>query len=65
MTRTIRHHFDTPERADGFIEGVEWVNDSAITFVDTTTGSNEIIVIYQDDDHGDDDLDLYYDVEPS
>ena len=71
MIRTIRHHFKNPQQAEGFIEGVEWVNDSSLEYIDTIDGEDpggnlETVVTYTDKDGEPEniDLDFYHRVDP-
>lgn len=57
MTRTVTHHFPTTDYAEGFMDGVEWTNDSTIKWDDTSPDG--LVVTYTDED-GDEDIDLYH-----
>jgi hypothetical protein len=58
--RTVTHLFDTKPEADAFQEGVDWVNDSAITFseefVSGEPGEGQTFGVVYTDDDGDEDV---------
>jgi len=60
MTRKITHLFDTQEEADAFEDGVEWVNDSAIKFVERFAAPrlhpDTYGIVYEDEDGDEDDI---------
>ena len=58
--RRIRIEGDSPELIAGFVAGVQWVNDSAITVVDLDYSSRAAFVVLEDRDGsgGDDSLRL-------
>ena len=56
--KRIRIEGDSPDLIAGFVAGVEWVNDSAITVVDLDYGSRTPFVVLEDQDGSDDDEDL-------
>ena len=57
MTR-IRIESDSPDLIAGFVAGVEWVNDSAITVVDLDYSGRTPFVVLEDQDGTDEDADL-------
>jgi hypothetical protein len=57
MTR-IRIEGDSPNLIAGFVVGVEWVNDSAITVVDLDYSGRTPFVVLEDQDGTDEDADL-------
>ena len=57
MTR-IRIESDSPDLIAGFVAGVEWVNDSAITVVDLDYSGRTPCVVLEDQDGTDEDADL-------
>jgi hypothetical protein len=56
----IRIEGDSPDLIAGFVAGVEWVNDSAITVVDLDCSSRAAFVVLEDRDGsgGDEELRL-------
>jgi hypothetical protein len=54
----IRVEGDSPDLIVGFVAGVEWVNDSAITVVDLYCGGQTAYVILEDQDGSGEDKDL-------
>lgn len=56
--RRIRIEGDSPDLIAGFVAGVEWVNDSAITVVDLDYGRGVPFVVMEDQDGTDEDEDL-------
>lgn len=56
--KRIRIEGDSPNLIAGFVAGVEWVNDSAITVVDLDYGGRTPFVVLEDRDGTDDDEDL-------
>jgi hypothetical protein len=57
MTR-IRIAGDSPDLIAGFVAGVEWVNDSAITVVDLDYGGGVPFVVLEDREGSGEDADL-------
>ena len=57
MTR-IRIESDSPDLIAGFVAGVEWVNDSAITVVDLGYDRQPAFVVLEDQDGADQDEEL-------
>jgi hypothetical protein len=57
MTR-IRIESDSPDLIAGFVAGVEWVNDSAITVVDLDHSEPTAFVVLDDQDGTGEDEDL-------
>ena len=57
MTR-IRIESDSPDLIAGFVAGVEWVNDSAITVVDLDYSGRTPFVVLDDQDGTGEDEDL-------
>ena len=57
MTR-IRIQSDSPDLVAGFVAGVEWVNDSAITVVDLDHSEPTAFVVLDDQDGTGEDEDL-------
>jgi hypothetical protein len=56
--RRIRIEGDSPDLIAGFVAGVEWVNDSAITAVDLDYSGRTQFVVLEDQDGTDEDEDL-------
>jgi len=58
--KRIRIEGDSPDLIAGFVVGVEWVNDSAITVVDLDYSSRAAFVVLEDRDGsgGDEELRL-------
>ena len=56
--KRIRIEGDSPDLIAGFVAGVEWVNDSAITVVDLDYSSRAAFVVLEDRDGTDEDEDL-------
>ena len=58
--KRIRIEGDSPDLIAGFVAGVEWVNDSAITVVDLDYSGRAAFVVLEDRDRsgGDDSLRL-------
>ena len=56
--RRIRIASDSPDLIAGFVAGVEWVNDSAITVVDLDYSGRPAFVVLEDQDGTDEDKDL-------
>ena len=56
--RRIRIEGDSPDLIAGFVVGVEWVNDSAITVVDLDYRGRTPFVVLEDQDGTDEDEDL-------
>lgn len=52
--RTVIHRFDTAAEAAAFVEGVDWVNDSAIEF--TGYAEEGVVAVFNDEDHGNEPL---------
>jgi hypothetical protein len=48
--KRIRIEGDSPDLIAGFVAGVEWVNDSAITVVDLDYSGQAAFVILEDQD---------------
>ena len=48
--RRIRIEGDSPDLIAGFVAGVEWVNDSAITVVDVDRSGQSASVVLEDQD---------------
>jgi hypothetical protein len=57
--RRIRIEGDSPELIAGFVAGVEWVNDSAITVVDLDYSGRTPFVVLEDQDGSGEDEDLH------
>ena len=57
MTR-IRIESDSPDLIAGFVAGVEWVNDSAITVGDLDYSAQSAFVVLEDQDGSGEDEDL-------
>ena len=57
MTR-IRIEGDSPDLIAGFVAGVEWVNDSAMTVVDLDYDRQPAFVVLEDQDGADQDEEL-------
>lgn len=53
--RTRRFSYPTMEQAEAFVEGVEWVNDSAIQAEIEKAGPDEFVVVTRDSDHTEED----------
>ena len=56
--RKIRIEGDGPELIAGFLAGVEWVTDSAITVVDLDYSVQSAFVVLEDQDGSGEDEDL-------
>jgi len=56
--RRIRIEGDSPDLLAGFVTGVEWVNDSAITVVDLDYSGQSAFVVLEDQDGSGEDEDL-------
>jgi hypothetical protein len=56
--RRIRIESDSPDLIAGFVAGVEWVNDSAITVVDLGYDRQPAFVVLEDQDGADQDEEL-------
>ena len=56
--RRIRIVGDSPDLIAGFVAGVEWVNDSAITVVDLDYDRQPAFVVLEDQDGADQDEEL-------
>ena len=56
--RRIRIEGDSPDLIAGFVAGVEWVNDSAITVVDLGYDRQPAFVVLEDQDGADQDEEL-------
>ena len=56
--RRIRIESDSPDLIAGFVAGVEWVNDSAITVVDLDHSEPTAFVVLDDQDGTGEDEDL-------
>ena len=56
--RRIRIEGDSPDLIAGFVAGVEWVNDSAITVVDLDYDRQPAFVVLEDQDGADQDEEL-------
>jgi hypothetical protein len=56
--RRIRIEGDSPDLIAGFVTGVEWVNDSAITVVDLDYSDPPAFVVLEDQDGSGEDADL-------
>lgn len=56
--RRIRIEGDSPDLIAGFVAGVEWVNDSAITIVGLDYSSQSAFVVLDDQDGSGEDVDL-------
>ena len=56
--KSIRIEGDSPDLIAGFVAGVEWVNDSAITVVDLDYSGRTPYVVLEDQDGTDEDEDL-------
>jgi hypothetical protein len=56
--RKIRIEGDSPDLMAGFVAGVEWVNDSAITVVGLDYGRQPAFVVLEDQDGTGEDEDL-------
>ena len=54
----IRIEGDSPDLIAGFVTGVEWVNDSAITVVDLAYSGPPAFVVLEDQDGSGEDEDL-------
>ena len=48
--RRIRIDGESPDLIAGFVAGVEWVNDSAITVVELDSTSQSVFVVLEDQD---------------
>jgi hypothetical protein len=56
--RRIRIEGDSPDLIAGFVAGVEWVNDSAITVVGLDYSGQSAFVVLEDQDGSGEDEDL-------
>ena len=56
--KRVRIEGDSPDLIAGFVVGVEWVNDSAITVVDLDYSARTPFVVLEDRDGTDDNEDL-------
>jgi hypothetical protein len=56
--RRIRIKGDSPDLIAGFVAGIEWVNDSAITVVDLDYSDPPAFVVLGDQDGSGEDEDL-------
>jgi hypothetical protein len=56
--RKIRIEGDSPDLIAGFVAGVEWVNDSAITVADLDYSGQSAFVVLEDQDGSGEDEDL-------
>jgi hypothetical protein len=56
--KRIRIEGDSPDLIAGFVAGVEWVNDSAITVVDLDYSARTPFVVLEDRDGSGEDEDL-------
>ena len=56
--RRIRIEGNSPDLMAGFVAGVEWVNDSAITVVDLDYDRQPAFVVLEDQDGADQDEEL-------
>jgi hypothetical protein len=56
--KRIRVEGESPDLIVGFVAGVEWVNDSAITVVDLDYGGPTAFVVLEDQDRSGEDEDL-------
>jgi hypothetical protein len=56
--KRIRIDGYSPDLIAGFVAGVEWVNDSAITVVDLDYGRQPAFVVLEDQDGSGEDEDL-------
>ena len=56
--RTIRIEGDSPDLIAGFVAGVEWVNDSAITVVNLDYSAQCAFILLEDQDGSGEDEDL-------
>ena len=56
--KRIRIEGDSPDLIAGFVAGVEWVNDSAITVVDLDYSGRTPFVVLEDQDGTGEDEDL-------
>jgi hypothetical protein len=55
--KRMRIEGDSPELIAGFVAGVEWVNDSAITVVDLDySGQSAFVVLEDQDGSGEDEI---------
>ncbi len=57
--KRIRIEGDSPDLIAGFVTGIEWVNDSAITVVDLDYSSRTAFVVLEDQDGSGEDEDLH------
>ncbi len=55
--KRIRIEGDSPELIAGFVAGVEWVNDSAITVVNVDYSAQSAFVVLEDQDGSGEDED--------
>jgi hypothetical protein len=56
--RRIRIEGDSPDLVAGFVTGVEWVNDSAITVVDLDYSGRTAFLVLEDQDGSGENEDL-------
>ena len=56
--KRMRIEGDSPELIAGFVAGVEWVNDSAITVVDLDYSGQSAFVVLEDQDGSGEDEEL-------
>ena len=56
--KRIRIESDSPDLIAGFVAGVEWVNDSAITVVDLDYSGRPAFVVLEDQDGSGEDEEL-------
>ena len=56
--RRVRIEGDSPDLIAGFVAGVEWVNDSAVTVVDLDYGRGVPFVVIEDQDGTDEGQEL-------
>jgi hypothetical protein len=56
--KRIRVEGESPDLIVGFVAGVEWVNDSAITVVDLDCSRPTAFVVLEDEDGSGEDEDL-------
>ena len=55
--KRVRIEGDSPELIAGFVAGVEWVDDSAITVVDLDDSARSAFVVLEDEDGSGEDAD--------
>jgi hypothetical protein len=58
LMRRVRIESDSHDLIAGFVAGVEWVNDSAVTVVDLDYRGRTAFVVLEDQDGPDEDDDL-------